>query len=305
MAMGHSDHVQTVGLSWEHSFELAAALAASGAGMALARHEKIRAAGAFAREIAVIGFLYGLWQLAGRLSLGGTSGAIGRAHWVERVEHDVRLPSEASVQHLVLGQRLVIEGANLYYATMHFTMMFVFLLWLFVRHRDRYRPIRQVLAWTTLGCLLVQLIPVAPPRMLAGIVDTGLVYHQSVYSGGLEVDQLSAMPSVHVAWAVLVGYYAWRVSPSRWRYVAVLHTALTAFVVVVTGNHFWLDGIVAVALLALSGWGVSGVRAGWSALLAQRTRSTADGVTLHPARVGGTAQPSGAGIAADGAHATQ
>ena len=64
---------------------------------------------------------------------------------------------------------------------------------------------RTVLAWTTLCCLLIQLIPVAPPRMIPGIgiVDTGLRYNQSVYSHGLPIDQLSAMPSVHVAWAVL------------------------------------------------------------------------------------------------------
>ena len=59
--------------------------------------------------------------------------------------------------------------------------------------------------------------------MLPGIVDTGLVYDQSVYSNGLPIDQLSAMPSVHVAWAVLVGYYAWRISPSRWRWLGPAH----------------------------------------------------------------------------------
>jgi membrane-associated phospholipid phosphatase len=157
---------------------------------------------------------------------------------------------------------------------MHFTMLFVFLIWLFVRHRERYRPVRSVLALTTLCCLLVQLIPVAPPRMLPGIVDTALLYGQSVYSNGLAVDQLSAMPSVHVAWAVFIGYYAWRVSPSRWRYLGWAHAAITVFVVVATGNHWWLDGIVAALLLALCAWLVAGVRWLWRAgrawLLAQR-----------------------------------
>jgi membrane-associated phospholipid phosphatase len=146
---------------------------------------------------------------------------------------------------------------------MHVTMMLVFLIWLFVRHREQYRPVRQVMAWTTLGCLLVQLMPVAPPRMLPGIQDTGLLYNQSVYSNGLPIDQLSAMPSMHVAWAVLVGYYTWRISPSRWRYVGPVHAAITVFVVLATGNHWWLDGVVAVAILALCAWGVYGVRTAW------------------------------------------
>jgi hypothetical protein len=182
----------------------------------------------------------------------------------------VLLPPEHSVQHLVLGHRLLVQGANLYYASMHITMMLVFLTWLFVRHRDQYRPVRQVMAWTTLGCLLVQLIPVAPPRMLPGIVDTAMVYGQSVYANGLPIDQLSAMPSIHVAWAVLVGYYTWKVSPSRWRYVGPAHAVATILVVVVTGNHWWLDGIVAVGILVTCAWGVVGVRTLWRSTRSRR-----------------------------------
>jgi hypothetical protein len=125
------------------------------------------------------------------------------------------------------------------------------------------------MAWTTLGCLLVQLLPVAPPRMLPGIIDTGLLYNQSVYSNGLPIDQLSAMPSVHVAWAVLVGYYTWRISPSRWRWIGPAHSVITIFVVVATGNHWWLDGIVAVAILSSCAWSVYGVRTAWRAALSR------------------------------------
>ena len=80
------------------------------------------------------------------------------------------------------------------------------------------------------------------------------------------------MPSVHVAWAVFVGYYAWRVSSSRWRWVAPAHAALMTFVVVATGNHWWLDGIVATLVLVVAAWGVFGVRTGWRALLAHLAR---------------------------------
>jgi hypothetical protein len=259
--------VQTVGLNWQHSFEVAAVLTGAGGAMALSGNRMVRAVGAFAREAAVVGVLYGLWQLAGRISVTGTDGAYRRAHRIQDAERWLPLPSERSLQHLVLGHRHVVEAANLYYAAMHMTTMLIFLIWLFVRHRDHIRPVRQVMAWTTLGCLLVQLVPVAPPRMLPGIVDTGLQYGQSVYSNGLPIDQLSAMPSVHVAWAVLVGYYTWRVSGSRWRYLGPAHAVLTVLVVVVTGNHWWLDGIVAVAILSGCAWAVYGVRTGWRRVL--------------------------------------
>ena len=173
------------------------------------------------------------------------------------------MPSERTLQQFFLGHRLVIGFFDYYYAAMHFSTMLLFLIWLFWRHRDRYRQVRQVMAWTTLGCLIVQLLPVAPPRMLPGIVDTARLYHESVYSHGLPIDQLSSMPSVHVAWAVLVGYYIWRISPSRWRFIGPAHSVLMIIVVVATGNHWWLDGIVAVAILSLSAWAVAGMRCLW------------------------------------------
>ena len=262
--------MQTVGLTWQESFELAAVLAVGGAAAAVSGSRVVRGIGAFARETAVIGALYGLWQLAGQVSITGAGGALRRATWIEHFDQHLPVPSERATQQLFLGHRLVIETANLYYAGMHMTMMLVFLIWLFVRHRDRYRPVRQVMAWTTLGCLLVQLLPVAPPRMLNGYVDTGLLYNQSVYSHGLPVDQLSAMPSVHVAWAVLVGYYTWRISTSRWRVIGPVHAVLTILVVVITGNHWWLDGIVAVGILVGCAWGVYGVRTAWRAAMARR-----------------------------------
>jgi hypothetical protein len=236
----------------------------------------------------MIGVLYGLWELAGRISGFGIKGAFARAHWIERFEHDLHLPSEASVQRLVLGHRLVVETANLYYAAMHFTVMLLFLLWLFVRHREQYRPVRSVMALTTLVCLIVQLLPIAPPRMLPGIVDTGLLYHQSVYSNGYALDQLSTMPSVHVAWAAVVGFYAWKISPSRWRFLGPAHTVITVFVVVATGNHFWLDGIVAVAILCACAWTVAGVRRSWQlarARWAGRALATAGGWNTEPTPV--------------------
>jgi len=62
-------------------------------------------------------------------------------------------------------------------------------------------------------------------------------------------DQLSAMPSVHVGWAVLVGLAAVLFGTSKWRWVVVAHPVLTIAAVTVTANHWWLDGIVAVVLL--------------------------------------------------------
>jgi hypothetical protein len=124
-----------------------------------------------------------------------------------------------------------------------------------VWRRSSYGWWRTTLVAFTGLSLLVQLIPVAPPRMLptTGLVDTGVVYHQSVYSNasGFNADQLSAMPSVHVGWAILVAIAIITATRSRWRWLAVLYPVMTTLAVVVTANHFWLDGVAAAAILAI------------------------------------------------------
>jgi hypothetical protein len=60
------------------------------------------------------------------------------------------------------------------------------------------------------------------------------------------------MPSVHVGWALIVALAVITVSRSRWRWLALVYPALTLLVVVVTANHFWLDGVAAAALVGLA-----------------------------------------------------
>ena len=210
----------------------------------------------FVFEAGLIILLYGLWQLVGELSGSGDYTAVTRGQWIWNLERTLHLPSEHTLQDWVLPHPLIVEAANLYYATMHFTVLIIFLIWMFTLHRESYGRWRTVLALLTVSCLLVQFLPVAPPRMVPDteMVDTAVIYHQSVYGGigGFQPDQLSAMPSVHVGWSVLVAVAVCTVSRSRWRFLSILHPAITIFVVVVTGNHYWADGIVACALLLAS-----------------------------------------------------
>ena len=275
--------MQDVALTWQQASGLTAGLAAMSVGLTVSSVRRLRAVAPFARETTMIAGLYALWQLAGTLSVLGTSGAYSRAEWIERTERRWHLPSEVSVQRAVTGHSaFVAQVANLYYATMHFGMLFVFLIWLFVRHRDRYRPIRRVLALTTMACLLIQLVPVAPPRLLPdqGYVDTAAKYGESVYTLGFGADSLSAMPSVHVAWAVLIGASTLRIGRGPWRWLGPLHAAVTVIVVVATANHFWADGIVAVVVLLAC---AALERVGRTAVARWRERAAAPATDLSPA----------------------
>jgi len=231
----------------------------------------------FLYEAALVIALYALWQIVGTLAGQGDYSAVTRGQWIWNTERTLHLPSEHTLQGWVLPHPLIVQAADLYYASMHFTVLIIFLVWMFARHRELYGRWRTVLALLTASCLLIQFLPVAPPRMVpgTGMVDTAMRYGQSVYGsvGGFQADQLSAMPSVHVAWAVLVAVAVCSVTRSRWRVLALAHAAATVFVVVVTGNHFWADGIVACALLGLSLGAERTLRTLWQRAATRRKES--------------------------------
>lgn len=248
-------------LSWTDALWLALALfTAVAAGRVLAP-QAWPGVRAFARESGVVALLYSAWMLAGRLSLSSEAPAMDRGRWVWNAERTVHLPSETAVQHALLPIPGLARAANFYYIGFHVPAMGVFLVWCFLRHRDAYPAWRTRLALLSGAGLFVELmLPLAPPRLIGtaaggpvGIVDTGLRWGPTVYSsgGGGFADQFSSMPSLHVGWALLIGIAALRVSSSRWRFLGPGHAVLTVVVVVVTGNHYWLDGLAAAALLLM------------------------------------------------------
>lgn len=242
-------------LSWREAAGAAAGLAVAAVALRAARKPRLVSVSVFMRETALVMGLFALWQYAGSFSVLGPGGALGRASWIWQFERAVHLPSETTIQQFFLPHPLLIQFFNLYYDGLHFPVLIACLVWLFVRHRASYGQWRTTLAAFTGISLLVQLIPVAPPRMLpgTGLVDTGVIYHESVYSNatGFNADQLSAMPSVHIGWAILVALAVIMTARSRWRWLAVLYPVMTTLAVVVTANHFWLDGVAAAVILAL------------------------------------------------------
>lgn len=236
-------------LSWPQAAVLAAVLAAAALVLIRTRRPRLAATGRFAGEAALLAGLFVLWQYAGSFSFLPAAGAEGRAQWLWHAERWLRLPSETALQRVFLPHPLIIQFGNLYYASLHFPVLLATLAWLFARHRTDYRRVRTTVVLFTAAALVIQFVPVAPPRLLtgSGLVDTAVLYSQSVYGDGF--DQLSAMPSVHVGWAVIVAVAVVSAARSRWRWLAVLYPVLTTLVVVITANHFWLDGVVAALLV--------------------------------------------------------
>jgi PAP2 superfamily len=216
-----------------------------------------------ALELLVMAGLFLAYRYA-RMLVGHSSAvAFGNATDLIEWERALRLPDELVVQQLLLSSESVTRAANVYYATVHFPLTAAFLIWLFVRSRDRYREIRtSMVLLTGMAMVIHAAFPLAPARMLDGLgfVDTAARYGPTVYTEAPEADsvanQFAAMPSLHFGWAVVVAMGVIRVSRSRYRYLWIAHPTITLLVIVGTGNHYWADAAVAGLLLVAAEWTV-------------------------------------------------
>jgi PAP2 superfamily len=205
-----------------------------------------------AGEVALLMVAYAAWQYAGSFTFGGLDGAVASGLGIARLEDFLGWPSGAAMQAPVLAHEWLVRIADTYYATAHITVFIVTLSWVFLRHREDWPFTRTTVFLTTGACLLIQYKPVAPPRLIPelGVVDTAARTGLSVYAAIPGANQYSAMPSVHIAWAAAVALLIIVVARSPWRWAALVHPLATTWVVVVTGNHYLMDAVVAVILLA-------------------------------------------------------
>nr|WP_067226343.1 phosphatase PAP2 family protein [Streptomyces sp. NBRC 109706] len=207
------------------------------------------------RELLLVGALYLAYKLGRRAANGQFDDAYANAERVWDLERFLRLPSEAAVQDLVLHSEALIRFINVYYATVHFPATVVFLIWMYWRRPGFYVWIRWTITWLTGAALVLHLlVPLAPPRLFRPLrmIDTGLEYGPAVYDKpdpNSMANQFAAMPSLHVGWAVLIAVGLIVATRSRLRWLWLLHPLITALAVVATAHHYWMDGLVACAIL--------------------------------------------------------
>jgi hypothetical protein len=211
---------------------------------------------AVSRELVAMGLLFLIYKFGRSIHSVDVSVAYDNARAVWELERWVKMPNELSAQNAILAGEHLTKFANVYYVWMHWPVTVAFLLWMYFRRPMLYPPVRRAIIGVTFIALLLHLVfPLAPPRMLSdlGFVDTGAVYGPSLYGPADEatlINQYAAMPSLHVGWAMLVAAGLIAALNSRWRWLWLLHPTLTAVAVVVTANHYWIDGIAACVLLS-------------------------------------------------------
>ena len=242
------------------------------------------------KEALIVAAFYGAYSLVrnlfGSALVSGTQipiEAFINAMRVIRVERALGLYHEETIQDWFLPRAGIIKFFNVYYGTAHFFVTLGVFIALFILRPAVFVLWRNCLAaMTALAIIGFALFPLMPPRLLDapcpsagfgaaciehelrnynGADNFGFVDTIDMYGGPWDFsdgpaaaisNQYAAMPSLHIGWATWCVFALWPLARKRWMRTALfLYPATTLLCIVVTGNHFWLDGVGGVMVFAL------------------------------------------------------
>ncbi len=171
-------------------------------------------------------------------------------HFELRLTHHL---FELTIQRIVDSSHLLLTAAAWTYWNSEFTVIGLALLWVYLRRNERFARFRNtILLANLIGLIGFAVMPTAPPWMFPGRGFVGGVNHSSelIHSLG---NQYAAMPSLHAADALIVGYCL-ALSCRRWwtRALWSMWPLWVWFCVIATANHYVLDVLAGIAVAIFS-----------------------------------------------------
>jgi hypothetical protein len=216
-------------------------------------------------QLGIFLFAYLLYSAARFVTIGDLSVAQANADWIMDLENTLSLGIESSVQQALTGSVWIWLLNHLYLAA-QLVVLPGALIFLWHRSKPMYERLRNtILATWVLSIPIYAAFPVAPPRLAdSGLVDTittqtGLSLDSSLTTSFY--NELAAVPSLHVGFAVIIGMaVAAAVRNPVVKVAWLLWGPVIGLAVVATGNHYVFDiaaGVVAAGLGYLLGAAVA------------------------------------------------
>jgi hypothetical protein len=205
------------------------------------------------RQIVLFGLSYLGYSLVRGLVEGKATAAFQHARDLIQFERTLHVFVEPSIQAWASGSHALMDFSSWLYVNAQTTITLTALVYLYVRHNRSFYFVRNMFAIAMLIALAgYALFPTAPPRFLPewGFIDsvsdfTGVHVNHASASMNALFNPYAAVPSMHVAFALMIGWPLASLSRTRvagvlWR----LYPLLIAFVIVATANHFILDALL-------------------------------------------------------------
>jgi hypothetical protein len=209
-------------------------------------------------EVVTVVWLLWVYDAITNLAPLRLSSALAHGRGILSLEQTLHIDPEGAMDRWLAAHHTLGLALSDYYDNAHFVVTLGLLGWLWWRRADLYRRLRNELVLVNvLAFVVFWRYPVAPPRMLPGFTDV-VASTQAIgswHTGSLasHANELAAMPSLHIAWAVWCTVALWRLSSRPWvRALAVAYPFMTALAVLATGNHYVLDMLGGLATIAAS-----------------------------------------------------
>jgi hypothetical protein len=181
-----------------------------------------------------------------------------------QLERTLHFFVEPSIQAWAMSSHVLMGLSSWLYLNAQTSITIAALVYLYMRHNGAFYFVRNTFAIAfAIALAAYAVFPTAPPRFLPewGFIDsvsnfTGVhVSHASASMNAL-FNPYAAVPSMHVAFALMIGWplaTLSRTPPAKllWR----LYPLLITFVIVATANHFLLDAVLGAITAGVSALG--------------------------------------------------
>jgi membrane-associated phospholipid phosphatase len=216
-----------------------------------------------ARQWLLFAGVYYVYRIVRGIVDGHANIAYAHARDIVDLERDLHTFVEVDIQRWAIDNPFFIHVADWMYVNSHFLVTTTFLVWLYIQRNHAYYFVRNMFIIAMVFALVGYLaFPAAPPRFLPewGFQDTvsDLFGNGASQTANVLYNPYAAVPSMHVAFALMIAVPAVQlVRPRPLKVLWALYPLLVTFVVIATGNHFWIDAAL------------GAIVAGCSALLAK------------------------------------
>lgn len=216
------------------------------------------------RQVSLFGAAYLAYRLVRGMVEGKAAAAFQHARDLIQIERTMHFFIEPSVQAWASGSHIVMDASSWLYVNAQTTVTVAALIYLYLRHNGSFYFVRNMFVIAMAIALVGYFFfPTAPPRFLPewGFIDTvsditGVHVSHASRSMNALFNPYAAVPSMHVAFALMVGWPLARLV--RWRLVRVmwfLYPFLMAFVIIATANHFVFDALLGALTAGVSAYG--------------------------------------------------
>ena len=218
------------------------------------------------RQLSLFVSAFLIYDLVRGFVEGRGTAAFANARELISIERTLHVFVEPSLQAWASGSHVVMVSASWLYVNAQTSITIGALVYLYLRHNHSFYFVRNMLLIAMPLALIGYIVfPTAPPRFLPewGFIDsvadlTPVNVSHSSASMSLLFNPYAAVPSMHVAFAVMIGWpLALLARHSAARVLWVVYPFLMTFVIVVTANHFILDALLGALTAGISAYGAS------------------------------------------------